>query len=133
MSLSGATVPDVDRLTCRVFDTVTRNRGARVEAHGEGDTLFVDIDLPGGEPASIDVSVEREVLTVRAERRPAERGHLRLAAPARPAADVTRRVHIADALDTDHIAAACADGVVTLTIPVNPAQTAGAEPELAAA
>ena len=73
MSLHSVTVRDPDRLTARVFDSATRTSGCRLEAYREGDTYVIDIDLPGVDPASIDVMVDRQVLTVRAERKHAER------------------------------------------------------------
>ena len=73
MLLRSATVRDLDRLTARVFDTATRNSGARLDAYRIDDTFYIDIDLPGVDPASIDVTVDRKVLTVRAERKRTER------------------------------------------------------------
>ena len=54
-------------LTARVFDT-TRSSGARLNAYRIDDTFYLDIDLPGVEPASIDVAEDGSTLTVRAER-----------------------------------------------------------------
>lgn len=109
---------EFDRLTTRVFDTATRSSGARLDAYRDGDTFYIDIDLPGVEPASIDVTVDRRVLTVRAERRPAQRDGVERLISERPMGTVTRRLVLADSLDTDHLEARYEAGVLTLSIPV---------------
>ncbi|GAB2619739.1 hypothetical protein Aab01nite_33880 [Paractinoplanes abujensis] len=114
MSPHGATVRELDQLTCRVFDS-TRSSGARLAAYRIDGTFFVDIDLPGIDRAGIDVSVDDGVLTIRAERRAAE------GEAGQPAsAPVTREVDLreSESLDTDRLEARCDNGVVTLHIPV---------------
>ena len=82
MLLRTAAVRDFDRLTARVFDTATRTSGCRLDAYRDGDTFYIDIDLPGVDPAGIDVTVDGKVLTVRAERhQPAGEGSCRRRAP----------------------------------------------------
>jgi HSP20 family protein len=109
---------DVDRLTARVFDTTARTTGARLDAYRDGDTFYIDIDLPGVDPASIDVTVDRNVLTVRAERRRTERDGIERLVSERPMGTVTRRLVLADSLDTDRLEASYDNGVLTLRIPV---------------
>jgi HSP20 family protein len=118
MLLRSATVRDLDRLTARVFDTATRGTGARLDAYRIDDTFYIDIDLPGVDPASIDVTVDRNVLTVRAERRrPATEG-LRLLVAERPMGTITRQVFLSETLDTDRLEARYDNGVLILSIPV---------------
>ena len=118
MLLRSATVRDLDRLTARVFDTATRSSGARLDAYRIDDTFYIDIDLPGVDPASIDVTVDRKVLTVRAERkRPAADG-LKLLVAERPTGPITRQVFLSNTLDTDRLEARYDNGVLTLSIPV---------------
>jgi HSP20 family protein len=118
MLLRSATVRDLDRLTARVFDTATRNSGARLDAYRIDDTFYIDIDLPGVDPASIDVTVDRKVLTVRAERRRPEHEGRQMLVAERPTGPVTRQVFLAETLDTDRLEAHCDNGVLTLSIPV---------------
>jgi HSP20 family protein len=118
MLLRSATVRDLDRITARVFDTTTRNSGARLDAYRIDDTFYIDIDLPGVEPASIEVTVDRKILTVRAERKRPEAAALRPLVAERPAGPVTRQVFLSDTLDTDRLEARCDNGVLTLSIPV---------------
>jgi HSP20 family protein len=118
MLLRSATVRDLDRLTARVFDTATRNSGARLDAYRIDDTFYIDIDLPGVDPAGIDITVDRKVLTVRAERKRPEHEGLRLFVAERPMGPVTRQVFLSETLDTDRLEARYDNGVLTLSIPV---------------
>ena len=132
MSLHSVTVRDPDRLTARVFDSATRTSGCRLEAYREGDTYVIDIDLPGVDPASIDVMVDRQVLTVRAERKHAEGPVV----SEQPAGELSRQVTLSDTLDTDRLEARHDNGVLTLTIPLvrpNPRNIHVDRPGLAAA
>jgi len=111
-------VREFDRLTARVFDTATRNSGARLDAYREGDNFVIDIDLPGVDPAGIDISVDRKVLTVRAERKRADREGVRYVVAERAVGAVTRQVFLSETLETDRLEARYEHGVLTLTIPV---------------
>jgi HSP20 family protein len=132
MSLHSVTVRDPDRLTARVFDSATRTSGCRLEAYREGDTYVIDIDLPGVDPASIDVMVDRQVLTVRAERKHAEGDEP--VVTEQPAGTFSREVTLSDTLDTDRLEARHDSGVLTLTIPLvrtNARRTGFTHPALA--
>jgi HSP20 family protein len=118
MLLRTATARDLDRLTARVFDTATRTSGARLDAYRDGDTFVIDIDLPGVDPASIDVTVDRKVLTVRAERKRVQREGLQLVVAERPMGTFSRQVFLSDTLDTDRLEARYDNGVLNLSIPV---------------
>jgi HSP20 family protein len=117
MLLHGATVRDLDRLTARVFDS-NRSTGARLDAYRIDDDFHIDIDLPGVDPAGIDITVDRKVLTVRAERKRAEGENVRYIVAERPTGPVSRQVFLADTLDTDRLDARYENGVLTLSIPV---------------
>jgi HSP20 family protein len=109
MLLSTPTVRAHEHLTARVF--ATRESGARLDAYRRDETFFIDIDLPGIDPAAIDITVDGEVLTLRAERKQALAGQ-------DPAGDVARQVPLASKIDIDRIEARCDNGVLTLRIPV---------------
>jgi HSP20 family protein len=114
MLLRNATVRDFDRLTARVFDTATRTSGCRLDAYRDGDTFYIDIDLPGIDPADIDVAVDGTVLTVRAERQHPDRPGQTV----RRMGTCSRQVELSDTLDTDRLEARYDNGVLTLRIPV---------------
>ncbi len=59
---------EIDRLTQQVFGTAARPAALPMDAYRSGDEFVIHFDLPGVDPESIDLDIERNVLTVRAER-----------------------------------------------------------------
>ena len=108
---------DLDRLTQQVFGTAARPALMSMDAWRDGDTFTVEFDLPGVDPASIDLDVERNVLTVRADR-PAREGISELVAAERPRGVFSRQLILGDNLDADRIGASYHAGVLRLEIPV---------------
>jgi HSP20 family protein len=107
-----------DRLAEQVFGTVAHPAAMPMDAWRDGHQFVVEFDLPGIDPASIDLDVERNVLTVRAERKPSTGPEVELVASERPRGIFSRQVILGDALDTGGITAAFNGGVLRLTIPV---------------
>ena len=108
---------DLDRLTQQMFGTVSRPAFMPMDAWRAGDQFYLEFDLPGVNADAIDLDVERNVLTVRAER-PARDDDNELLASERPRGVFSRQVILGDNLDLDRIDAAYSDGVLKLTIPV---------------
>ena len=108
---------DLDRLTQQVFGTGARPAVMPMDAWRDGDTFHMEFDLPGINTDSIDLDVERNVLTVRADRSMAE-GSNELIAAERPRGVFSRQVILGDNLDTDRIEADYMGGVLHLQIPV---------------
>ncbi len=111
---------ELDRLTQQVLGgtgTPTRPSVMPMDAWREGDTFHIEFDLPGVTPDSIDLDVERNVVTVRAERPALVRDTDMLAAE-RPRGVFTRQLVLGDNFDTERIDASYEAGALTLTIPV---------------
>jgi len=111
---------ELDRLSQQVFGsngTLARPSVMPMDAWRDGDTFQVEFDLPGVNPDSIDLDVERNVVTVKAERPPRE-SDAELIAAERPRGVFSRQLILGDNLDTEHIAASYDSGVLTLNIPV---------------
>lgn len=108
---------DFDRLTQQVFGTVTRPAVMPMDAWRDGDRFVVEFDLPGVSQESIDLGVERNVLTVRAER-PLRETDGEVIASERPRGVFSRQLFLGDTLDTDRVTAHYQDGVLRLEIPV---------------
>jgi HSP20 family protein len=111
---------ELDRLTQQMFGTdgtLARPSVMPMDAWRDGDTFHVEFDLPGVNPDSIDLDVERNVVTVKAER-PARADNAELIAAERPRGVFSRQLILGDNLDTERIAAAYDAGVLTLKIPV---------------
>lgn len=107
----------------RDFDRVTEQAFRRpptmpMDAVRHGDRVFINFDLPGVDPEAIDVTVERDVLTVTATRQ-FERGEGDdVLANERPQGTFTRRVFLGESLDTNRLEAAYDHGVLSISIPV---------------
>jgi HSP20 family protein len=108
---------DLDRLTQQVFGTSVRPAVMPMDAWREGDTFRIEFDLPGVDPNSVELDVERNVLTVKAERPLREFSGEQLASE-RPRGVFSRQLILGDNLDTDHITAGYQNGVLHLQIPV---------------
>ena len=89
-----------------------------MDAYRRGEQFIVQFDLPGVEPAAIDLTVEQNVLTVRAERRFEPRQDDEVVVAERPHDTSTRQIFLCDTLDAENMQANCEQGVLTLTIPV---------------
>jgi HSP20 family protein len=108
---------ELDRLTSQVFGTSARPAFMPMDAWREGDTFRLEFDLPGVQADSIDLDVERNVLTVRAERPVQETSGEQIASE-RPRGVFSRQLILGDNLDLENIGATYADGVLKLQIPV---------------
>jgi HSP20 family protein len=114
---------ELDRLTQQVFGTSpgtwSRPSVMPMDAYRSGDEFLVVFDLPGISPDAIELDVERNVLTVKAERRPTVTGNdAEMQIAERPLGVFSRQLFLGDALDTDNIRASYESGVLTLRIPV---------------
>ena len=109
---------DLDRIAEQVLGTSSRPAAMPMDAHRDGDDLVIHLDLPGVDAETIDLVVERNVLTVRAERRRVAGDEVELLVAERPSGTCTRQLFLGDALDTDRTSASYVDGVLTLRVPV---------------
>ena len=98
--------------------------GTQSEERVNGFTPAVDVveddvkfelyaDLPGVAQADLDIQVEKEVLTIKGERKLARKGERNVGAFSR---SFTLPKHV----DVEKIAASLKDGVLTLTLPKRP-------------
>ena len=108
---------ELDRLTQQALGTLARPSAMPMDAWRDGDVFHVEFDLPGVSQDSIDIDVERNVVTVKAER-PARASDAELIAAERPRGVFSRQLVLGDNLDLDRIEAAYRDGVLRLHIPV---------------
>ena len=109
---------EFDRLTQQVMGTRTQPAAMPIDAFRKGDSFVVQFDLPGVEPESIDLTVERNVLTVHAERVRSDGDGVEMVIAERPQGTFSRQLFLGDTLDADKIDADYATGVLTLRIPV---------------
>ena len=111
---------ELDRLTSQLMGTTTRPVAMPMDAYRKDDTFYVHFDLPGVRPDDIDLTVERNVLTVHAERRGATANSegIELLAAERPQGTFTRQLFLGDTLDSEQLQADYDAGVLTVRLPV---------------
>jgi HSP20 family protein len=114
---------ELDRITQQFFGgtpgTWSRPTPMPMDAYRRGDEYVVAFDLPGVAPDAIELDVERNVLTVKAERRPPELGeNAEMQVSERPLGVFSRQLFLGETLDPDRIEAGYDAGVLTLKIPI---------------
>ncbi len=108
----------------RVWEQMAAQQAGRqarsfpMDAYRRGDEFVVHFDLPGVDPASVEISVDRNILTVQADRRFEQRQGDEILVTERPQGTFSRQLMLGDQLDADRIEAGYDRGVLTLTIPV---------------
>jgi HSP20 family protein len=110
---------EFDRLAQQVLGSGTTSRPAvmPMDAWREGDAFRIEFDLPGIAPDTLDIDVERNVLTIRAER-PVRTGDWEPLAAERPTGLFSRQLILGDNLDLERLQASYDNGVLALTVPV---------------
>ncbi len=110
---------EFDRLTQQAFGNGTTSRPSfmPMDAWREGEVFVLEFDLPGIHPDSLDIDVERNVLTIKAER-PARNGDWEFLASERPKGHFSRQLVLGDNLDLDNVSASYEAGVLRLRVPV---------------
>jgi HSP20 family protein len=109
---------EIDRFTEGLFGNVARSPWMPMDAVRRGDHVEVHFDLPGVRPDSIDLTVERNVLTVKAERAWWPEDGDEVLARERTQGTFSRQVMLGEALDADALEAHYDQGVLTVRIPV---------------
>jgi HSP20 family protein len=108
---------ELDRLTQQLFGSPSRGTLVMpMDAYRKDDWFHIQFDLPGVDPDTVDVTVEQNVLTVRAERRPVDAAELVVSE--RPAGSFTRQIFLGDTLNVEKLDADYSGGVLTIRLPV---------------
>lgn len=109
---------DLDRFTEQLLGNARTPRAFPMDAYRRGDRFYVHFDLPGVDSKSIELTVEKNVLTVKADRtwEPQEGDEVLVAE--RPRGTFTRQLFLGDTLDGTSVVADYDQGVLTLSIPV---------------
>lgn len=112
---------EFDRLAQQLLGTTARPAPMPMDAWRDGEEFVIELDLPGVAGDSIDIDVERNVLTIRAERPAhagARDGQLEYVAAERPRGVFSRQIILGDSLDTERVRAGYDAGVLVLRIPI---------------
>jgi len=108
---------ELDRLTEALTSSAARPGSLPMDAYREDGSFVVEIEIPGVDASSIELTVERNVLSVHAERKPAHGGAERIVGE-RSYGTFSRQLFLGDTLDTERLTADYSNGVLTLRIPV---------------
>jgi HSP20 family protein len=109
---------ELDRMAQELLGTQARPAAMPIDAFRQGDEFVVQLDMPGVKPDSFDLTVERNVLTVHAERQRDTSENVELLIAERPHGTFSRQLFLGDTLDADQLRADYNDGVLTLRLPV---------------
>ncbi len=109
---------ELDRLTQQAFGTAPRPSVMPMDAYRNGDRFLVQFDLPGVDPKAVELTVEKNVLTVRADRTKPNGDGVEMLVSERPQGTFTRQLFLGETLDAEKIEANYEAGVLTLSIPV---------------
>jgi HSP20 family protein len=112
----------LDRMLARMapgFSGGASQMAPPMDVYRRGDEFVVELDVPGVDPSSIDISVERNMLTVSGEMQPRHEDADEILVCERPHVRFRRQVYLGEGLDTDNIRASDENGVLRITIPVS--------------
>jgi HSP20 family protein len=110
---------ELDRLAATMLDTRQGPRMMPIDLHRDGDHYVLSADLPGVDPGSIDVDVDGQLLTIRAERTVRSDEGVQWLVHERPSGSFQRQLTLGDGLETGEISAHYDNGVLSVVIPVS--------------
>jgi HSP20 family protein len=109
---------EFDRLSRQMLGAGRGPRSMPMEAYRRGEQFFIHLDLPGVNPDDVQLTVERNVVSVRAERRSLYREGDDVLVDETPQGTFGRQLFLGDNLDAGRLEASFDQGILTLTIPV---------------
>lgn len=109
---------DFDRITRQLWGNQRTSLYMPADAYRMGDRFYIHVDLPGVDPDSIDVEVEKNSLTITAERKWDRDEETHVLLNERPSGSFSRQFYLGEGLDTDNIEAGYDHGVLTVAVPV---------------
>lgn len=110
---------ELDRVAASMLDSQQGPRLMPIDLYRDGDHYVLNADLPGIDPGSVDVDVDGQLLTIRAERTPRSREGVKWIASERPAGSFYRQFTLGEGIATDGITANYDNGVLSVTVPVS--------------
>ena len=119
MSISYDPFHHLDELRDQLISGGRSPRSFPMDAYRRGEEFLVHLDLPGIDPATVEVTVENQVMTVSVERRFEQLEGDEIIVSERPQGRFSRQLRLGSTIDTDRIAASYQDGVLTITLPVS--------------
>ena len=118
MAMSFDPFSQLDRIAQSIFDTSLQPRTMPVDLYREGDRYLLNADLPGADPASVDIEVDGHLLTIRAQRTLSVGEGARHLLRERPSGAYQRQFTLGEDVDVDQISASYDNGVLSVIVPV---------------
>ena len=118
MSTPFDVLTQLDRLTTGAFDTARTPRLMPVDLFRDGDQYVLSADLPGIDPSSVDLDVDGQLLTIRAERRAPHSENVKWLSHERPHGQYMRQFTLGNGVDVERITANYEHGVLSVIVPV---------------
>ena len=119
MAMSFDPFTELDRLTGSLLGTLQGPKVMPVDLYRDGDQYVLNADMPGIDPGSVDIDVDGQLLTIRAQRTVDARGDVKWIAQERPHGSYFRQFSLGEGIDSDQITAHYDNGVLSLLIPVS--------------
>jgi HSP20 family protein len=110
---------ELDRMAASLMDAQQGPRLMPIDLFRDGDHYVLNADLPGIDPGTVDVDVDGQLLTIRAERTPRGREGVKWLASERPSGSFHRQFNLGDGIATENISATYENGVLSVTIPIS--------------
>jgi HSP20 family protein len=119
MAMSFDPFSELDRLAGTLLGTAQGPKFMPVDLYRDGDQYVLNADMPGIDPGSVDIDVDGQLLTIRAERTAGARGNVKWLAQERPHGSYLRQFSVGEGIDSEKISAHYDNGVLSLLIPVS--------------
>jgi HSP20 family protein len=108
----------LDRAAGQLLDQRQGPRLMPLDLYRDGDHYVLNADLPGIDPGSVDIDVDGQLLTIRAERTPRSQEGVKWLARERSGGSFLRQFTLGQGVDTAGISASYENGVLSVVIPV---------------
>lgn len=118
MSMSYDPFRELDRVAGALFENRGAPRLMPMDLYRNGDHYVLTADMPGIDPGSVDIDVDGQLLTIRAERTLSDATGVKWLSRERQAGSFLRQLNLGQGIDTEHIAASYDNGVLSVTIPM---------------
>jgi len=119
MAMSFDPFSELDRLAGTLLGTAQGPKFMPVDLYRDGDQYVLNADMPGIDPGSVDIDVDGQLLTIRAQRTADARGDVKWLAQERPHGTYLRQFSVGEGIDSEQITAHYDNGVLSLLIPVS--------------
>ena len=113
------TFRDLDRIAGQLLAVGREPRSMPMDLYRSGEHFVMHLDLPGVDPGSVDIQVDGQLLTIRAERSPRTADEIDWLVHERPSGTYQRQLKVGPSVDVDNVTATIEHGVLTLTLPVS--------------